>query len=449
VRTWITRWFRERHPTQLIVIAFAAGILIGAGLLLLPFATKEPGSASLVTALFTSTSAICVTGLIVVDTPTYWTQFGQVVILGLIQVGGLGIMTLASLLALLVARRLGLRGRLIAQAERAAPELSDIRRLVLSVVLLSAFFEAIAALVLTGRLWLSYDLSFGSAVYRGIFHSVSAFNNAGFALYSDNLNGFVTDGLFSVTICLAVIAGGLGFPVWLELRRRGVRPHEWSLHTKLTLSATAFLLAFGFFAMLGFEWSNAETIGRLDTEGKLLASFFQGVVPRTAGFNTVTNGEMELETLLVTDMLMFVGAGSASTGGGIKVTTFALLFLMVRAEARGDPSVDAFERRVPPYVQRQALAVTFIALNAVVICTLALMALSEFNLSQTLYESLSAFGTVGLSTGITPELPDAGKLLLVGLMYLGRTGPYTLAVALALRERRRLYQFPEERPIIG
>ena len=442
-------WLRRRHPTQLIVAAFAIGILVGAGLLMLPFATKDPGSAGFVDALFTSTSAICVTGLIVVDTPTYWTQFGQVVILGLIQVGGLGIMTLASLLALLVARRLGLRGRLITQAERAAPELSDIRRLVLSVVLLSAMFELVAASVVTARLWLSYDLSFGSAVWRGIFHAVSAFNNAGFALYSDNLVGFVTDGWVSVTIALAVIAGGLGFPVWLELRRRGLRPREWTLHTKLTLTGTAFLLTFGFFAMLVFEWGNAETIGTLDTEGKLLASFFQGVMPRTAGFNSVPNGEMEDETLLVTDMLMFVGAGSASTGGGIKVGTFALLFLMVMAEVRGDPEVSAFRRRVPAHVQRQALAVTFIALNAVVICALALMAMTEFNFTQTLYESISAFGTVGLSTGITPDLPDGAKLALVALMYLGRTGPYTLAVALALRERQRLYRFPEERPLIG
>jgi potassium uptake TrkH family protein len=445
----IRDFIRRRHPAQLIVAAFALGILIGAALLMLPFATKDAGSASFVTALFTSTSAICVTGLIVVDTPTYWTQFGQIVILGLIQIGGLGIMTLASLLALLVARRLGLRGRLVTQAERAAPELSDLRRLVLSVVILSVFFETIAAGVLTARLWISYDLDFGSAVYRGVFHAVSAFNNAGFALYSDNLVGFVTDGWVSLTVALAVIAGGLGFPVWLELRRRGLRPRQWTLHTKLTLTATAFLLAFGFFAMLGFEWSNADTIGNLDTEGKLLASFFQGVMPRTAGFNSVPNGDMEQETLLVTDMLMFVGAGSASTGGGIKVATFALLFLMVLAEVRGDPTVNAFQRRVPPHVQRQALAVTFIALNAVVICTLALIAVSEVNLTQALYEALSAFGTVGLSTGITPDLPDAGKLVLVALMYLGRTGPYTLAVALALRERQRLYRFPEERPLIG
>jgi trk system potassium uptake protein len=445
----IRAFLRRRHPAQFIVFAFAVGILVGTLLLLLPFATKEDGSASFVTALFTSTSALCVTGLIVVDTPTYWTQFGQVVILGLIQVGGLGIMTLASLVALLVAHRLGLRGRLIAQAERAAPELSDIRRLILSVVLLSAFFEAIAATVLTLRLWISYDLGFGAALYRGVFHAVSAFNNAGFTLYTDNLVSFVTDGWVSLTIALAVIAGGLGFPVWLELRRRGLTPREWTLHTKLTLAGTAFLLVFGFVTMLAFEWSNADTIGKLDTDGKLLASFFQGVMPRTAGFNSVPNGEMEDETLLVTDMLMFVGAGSASTGGGIKVATFVLLFLMVLAEVRGEPTVNAFGRRVPGNVQRQALAVAFIAINAVVICTLGLVALSQVNLSQALYESLSAFGTVGLSTGITPDLPDAGKLLLVGLMYLGRTGPYTLAVALALREHRRLYRFPEERPLIG
>ena len=442
-------WIRRRHPAQLIVIAFGLGILGGAGLLTLPFSSTDPGSAPFLTAVFTATSAICVTGLIVVDTPTYWTQFGQVVILGLIQIGGLGIMTLASLLALLVARRLGLRTRLIAQAERAAPELSDLRRLLLSVILLSTFFESIAAAILTLRFWVSYDYSFGAALYRGVFHAVSAFNNAGFALWSDNIIGFVTDGFICVTLAFAVIAGGLGFPVWLELRRRGLAARRWTLHTKLTLSMTVLLLAFGFFAMLGFEWSNDATIGTLDTEGKLLASFFQGTVPRTAGFNSVPNGEMTLESLLVTDMLMFVGTGSASTGGGIKVTTFALLLLVVLAEARGDPNVTAFGRRIPDLAQRQALTVAFIAVNAVVISTLALMAVSPFSLSETLYETLSAFGTVGLSTGITPKLDEAGEIILILLMYLGRTGPYTLAVALALRERQRLYRYPEERPIIG
>lgn len=442
-------FLRRRHPAQLIVFAFAAGILVGTLILLAPFATTEPGRASFTTALFTSTSALCVTGLVVVDTPTYWTHYGQVVILGLIQVGGIGIMTLASLLALLVARRLGLRSRLVAQAETAAPELQDVRRLVVGVVLLSLLVEALAATVLTLRFWLSYDLAFGSALYRGIFHAISAFNNAGFALWSDSLVQFVTDGWISVTVALAIVAGGLGFPVWLELRRRFRAPRSWTLHTKLTLAGTFFLIVFGFVAVLVFEWSNARTTGELGVGGRLLASFFQGVTPRTAGFNTLDYASLEPETLLVTDVLMFIGAGSASTGGGIKVTTFVLLILMVWTEVRGDPNVTAFERRVSAHAQRQALAVTFIALNAVVIATLALMAESGLGFQETLFEAISAFGTVGLSTGITADFGEVGRLTLVALMFLGRTGPYTLAVALALRERRRLYRFPEERPIIG
>jgi trk system potassium uptake protein len=442
-------FLRRRHPAQLIVFAFAAGILVGALLLLAPFATTGPGRAPFTTALFTSTSALCVTGLVVVDTPTYWTHYGQVVILALIQVGGIGIMTLASLLALLVARRLGLRSRLVAQVETAAAGLQDVRRLVVGVVILSLLFEALAATVLTIRFWLSYDLAVGSALYRGIFHSISAFNNAGFALWSDNLAQFVTDGWVSVTVALAIVAGGLGFPVWLELRRRVRAPRSWTLHTKLTLAGTVFLIAFGFVAVLVFEWSNARTTGELGGGGKLLASFFQGVTPRTAGFNTLDYASLEPETLLVTDILMFVGAGSASTGGGIKVTTFVLLFLMVWTEVRGDPNVTAFDRRVSAHAQRQALAVTFIALNAVVIATLALMAESGLGFQETLFEAISAFGTVGLSTGITADFGEVGRLTLVALMFLGRTGPYTLAVALALRERRRLYRFPEERPIIG
>jgi len=442
-------WFGRRHPAQLIVIAFAGAILVGTVLLLLPFATEEGGRAPFVTALFTSTSAVCVTGLIVVDTPTYWSGYGEGVILGLIQAGGLGIMTLASVLALIVARRLGLRTRLVAQAEAAAPTLQDLRRVLLGVVILSFFFEAVTAAVLTARLWVSYDFGFGAALYRGVFHAVSAFNNAGFALWSDSLVGFVTDGWISLTVALAIIAGGLGFPVWFEIRQRLRGRHRWTLHTKLTLATTAFLLLFGFGAVLAFEWGNAGTMGTLDPEGKLLAGFFQGVTPRTAGFNTLDYAAVEPETLLVTDMLMFVGAGSASTGGGIKVTTFALLFLMVWSEVRGEPTVNAFGRRVPPVAQRQALAVTFIALNAVVISTLVLMADSAFSFSQALFEALSAFGTVGLSTGITADLNELGKVVLVVLMFLGRTGPYTLGVALALRERRRLYRFPEERPLIG
>jgi trk system potassium uptake protein len=445
----VSRWLRSRHPAQLIVFAFAAGVLVGAALLLLPIATAGEERASLTTALFTSTSALCVTGLVVVDTPTYWSSFGQAVILGLIQIGGIGIMTLASLLALLVARRLGLRTRLIAQAETAAPELQDVRRLVFGVVLLSLCFEAVAAVLLMLRFWVTYDMSFGSALWHGVFHAISAFNNAGFALWSDSLVQFVTDGWITLTVAGAIIAGGLGFPVWIELRRRILSPRFWTLHTKLTLVLTAALLTLGFAAVAAFEWSNSATLGPLDTAGKLLAAFFQGVTPRTAGFNTIDYGSVTQETLFVTDILMFIGGGSASTAGGIKVTTFALLFLIVWSEVRGDPHVTAFSRRIPAHAQRQAWSIAFIATLAVAVGTLVLMAESDSPFREVLFEAVSAFGTVGLSTGITADWGEPGRIVLVVLMFLGRTGPYTLAVALALRERKRLYGFPEERPIIG
>jgi trk system potassium uptake protein TrkH len=442
-------WLRERHPAQLVVAAFAIAILVGAGLLMLPVATEEREAAPFLVATFTSASAVCVTGLIVVDTPTYWSTFGEVVIMGLVQIGGFGIMTLASLLLFLVAGRLGLRGRLIAQAEVATPLLSDIRRLVFAVATLSLFFEALAATVLTIRWWTAYDYSFGRSLYLGVFHAVTSFNNAGFALWSDNLTPFVTDGWICVTIALAIIAGGIGFPVWLELRRLPLGVRRWSLHTKLTLVVTGLLIAFGTLAVLGFEWGNDGTLGPLSVPGKLLAAFFQGVTPRTAGFNTVDYGAMGTDSLLVTDMLMFVGTASASTGGGIKVTTFAVLALMVWAEIRGEDQVNVFSRRVPIFAQRQAFAVAFIAAGAVALCTLMLTAASQFGLSGTLFEALSAFGTVGLSTGITADFTAFGQWILIVLMFLGRVGPHTLGVALALRERQRLYRLPEERPIIG
>lgn len=443
------RRLRLDHPARLVVVAFAIGILTGAGLLSLPIATAGPGAASFLTAAFTSTSAICVTGLIVVDTPVYWSHFGQVVILGLIQIGGFGIMTLASVLALVVVRRLGLKTRLLAQAETGALDLGDVRRILRGVAGFTILFESIASLVIMVRLATHYDYSAGSAIYRGIFTAVSAFNNAGFALWSDSIVGFVTDGWISLAIAFAIIAGGLGFPVWLELRREIVRPKRWSLHTKLTIVMTALLLVIGFGTVLAFEWSNVKTIGSLDTPGKLLASFFQGVQPRTAGFNSVDYGSMTDETLLTQTALMFVGAGSASTGGGIKVTTLALLALMVWAEIRGEPEVNAFGRRIPATAQRQALTVTLIAIVGVLACTLVLILVSPFNITQTLFESASAFGTVGLSTGITPKLPGAGQIALIVLMYLGRTGPHTLGLALALRERHRRTRFAEGRPIIG
>jgi trk system potassium uptake protein len=310
--------------------------------------------------------------------------------------------------------------------------------------------EGAVAVALTARFWLAYDQSPGEALYSGVFHAVSSFNNAGFSIYSDNLMQFTSDPYVCVPIAVAVILGGLGFPVLFELRRELTTPKAWSLHTKTTLLTYALLLVGGTVVISAFEWTNPGTLGPLSTPAKLLAGLFQGgVQPRTAGFNSLDISEMQPASLLVTDVLMFIGGGSAGTAGGIKVTTFMVLFFAILAEARGEPHVDAFGREVGSPVLRQALTVALLGVALVVSGTLILLAVSGLPLDQVLYEATSAFATVGLSTGITADLPAAGQYVLVVLMFLGRTGPVTLATALVLRERRRLYRRPEERMLVG
>ena len=260
---------------------------------------------------------------------------------------------------------------------------------------------------------------------------------------------FVTDPWICLPIAIAVIAGGLGFPVLLELRRQLRSPRRWSLHTRLTITMTAILLAVGTVFVTVSEWANPATLGALDAPGRLLAGFFQAVMPRTAGFNSLDIAHLHEGTWLGMDLLMFIGGGAAGTAGGIKVTTFALLLFVIYAEVRGDPAVHVFDRRVDARTQHQALTVAVLAAGAVVCATLALVHLSGLSTERVFFEAVSAFGTVGLSTGITAELPASGQLMLIVLMFLGRLGPITLASAIALRERRRLYQLPESRPIIG
>lgn len=435
-----------RHPARVVVFGFGVVTLVGTLLLTLPIATESGESASLITALFTAVSAICVTGLVVVDTPTYWSTFGEFVVLGLIQVGGFGIMTLASLLTLLVSKRIGLRMQLTAQAETKTLGLGDVRTVIRGVIVVSLAIEAVIATVLTIRFATGYGEPIGRAVYLGVFHAVSAFNNAGFALYTDSLIGFATDPWICVPILLAVIAGGLGFPVLFEVIRRRNR-RRWSLHTKITIPVYFGLLLIGTVAVLLFEWSN--TLGKLDLEHKLLVGLFHGVMPRTAGFNSLDVSQLQPSTLFVSDILMFIGGGSAGTAGGIKVTTFALLGYVIYAEIRGEPTVHVMGRRLADQVQRQALTIALLGVGAVVTGTLILLSITPFALDDVLFEVTSAFGTVGLSTGITAQLPASGQIVLMVLMFLGRLGPITLASALALRERARRYEYPEERPIVG
>lgn len=437
------------HPAQVVVIGFAGAILAGTLLLLLPISSADGTSPSFVDALFTSTSAVCVTGLTVLDTPTFWSPFGQVVIMLLIQIGGLGIMIFAALIGLVLARRLSVRARLNTAAEAKVVGFEDVRSLIRGIVLISFVIEAATFLLLFLRLLLGYGYGIGEAAWHAGFHAVSSFNNAGFALYTDNLMGFVADPWICLPISAAIILGGLGFPVIMQLRKEFRRPLHWTMNTKLVLWGTAVLLIGGTAYITVIEWNNPETLGGLDPAARTLAGFFQSVQTRTAGFNSIDIGAMRPESWLGMDVLMFIGAGPAGTAGGIKVTTFAVLFFIILTELRGEGSVNIFGKRLSRAVHRQAITVALIAVAAVMTGTIALMFFTGIDLDRLLFEAASAFGTVGLSTGITPGLPDAAKLVLVGLMFLGRLGPLTLGSAIALRDRRILYQYPKERPAVG
>ena len=438
-----------RHPAQYIVVTFLAASLTGTFLLLLPVATRSGEGASFTTALFTSTSATCVTGLVVVDTPGYWSGFGQAVILALIQVGGLGIMTLSSLLVIILSRRLGIRQRLIAAAQARTLRLGDVRSLLVAVIKMTVAVEAAVAIVLLLRFWLTHDTSLGRAAVLAVFHSISAWNNAGFALFSDSLVSYQTDVVLLVVIALAIVAGGLGFPVWRQIAAHPRRARDWDLHSKITVPTTIGLIAVGWALFTWFEWTNPATFGHLSIRDSVVNGFFQSVTPRTAGFNAVDVAALNDTSQLLTIILMFIGGGSGSTAGGIKVTTFALLGWVMWAEVRGERDVDVFRRRVPTDVQRQALTVALMAVGGVVGATMLLLRLTPFDLADVMFESVSALGTVGLSTGITPALSDPARLVVTGLMFAGRVGPPTVFAALVLRERERLYRHPEERIIIG
>jgi potassium uptake TrkH family protein len=433
---------------RVVPLAFLAAIAIGTVLLMLPAARAGAGSADPLTALFTATSAVCVTGLIVVDTPGYWSPFGQWVIMGMFQVGGFGIMTAATLLTVLVTRRLGLHNRLIAQVETKRG-LGDIRGVVIRIAATVLVCESILTAVLAGRLRSAYDYPIGEALWHGSFQAVSAFNNAGFSTFSDSLMGFATDWWINLPIMVTIIIGGLGFPVLFELLRRGRSPGAWSIHTRITVLGSAALLLIGLVATLALEWGNPATLGQFGVADKTLAAAFQSVTNRTTGFNTIDTTRLHPETWAVTDVLMFIGGGSAGTAGGIKVTTFFLLAFVIWSEIRGDPDVVVGRRRLSGTTLRQAVTVVMLGAALVTLATITLLTLTDHSLDAVLFESVSAFATVGLSTGITADLPGAGQLVLVVLMFVGRVGTITVASALALRATHRHYRFPEERPIVG
>jgi Trk-type K+ transport system membrane component len=365
----------------------------------------------------------------------------------LVQIGGLGILTVAALLTLAVGRRLG-ESREAALVESPAVERADVRRTLVAVATFTIAVEALATAVVFVIL-LGDGLSVGSAAWRGLFHGVMAFNNAGFALWNGALVEAPGGVLLALVLAATLTVGGLGTIVWADLKARRSTGRRVSLHTRITLWTSGALLLAGTVAVLAIEWSNAATLGGRPVGERALGALAYSASTRTGGFDMLVTGDMRTETLLSADALMFIGAGTGSTGGGVKVTTFFILALAAWSELRGRPTLETFGREVPGQLVRQAFVVTLLAAGAVMIGTMVILASGPWTLEQGLFEAVSAFSTTGLSTGITPDLSRAGRIVDMVLMFLGRVGPLTLAAALALRERPRLFRYPEERVLVG
>ena len=448
---------RSLHPTQIVVLAFGLAVAISTLVLLLPISTASGNQTDFVTALFTSVSAVCITGLTVVETATHWSGFGQVSILVMIQAGGLGIVSFATLLGLLISGRISLTDRMNTLTEAKIVGADNVPKLLQRIILVYFGFEAVLASYLTLKLRFDYGESWGDAIWNGVFHAISAFNNGGFSLYESSMMPFNQDAFFIAPIFLAVIVGGLGFPVLIEMHEKiwklnlqpGGRRKRFSLHTKLTLGATTVLLTLGSLFIGLMEWSNEKTLGSLNLFDRIVNTIFAAVMPRSGGFNSVDISQMDPATWLGIDFLMFIGGGSASTAGGIKVTTMAVLFYIIYTEIRGETAVNVGNRRLPRSIQRQALTLVALSSMTILFSTLLLAATTDFSLDQLLFEVISAAATVGLSTGITADLPDFAKVWLAMLMFIGRLGPVVIASALALRVTKRHYELPKERPLLG
>ncbi|MGK5742962.1 TrkH family potassium uptake protein [Micromonospora sp. URMC 103] len=439
-----------RHPVRLVPFGFLVPILIGTGLLSIRPATIEYQRPPFVTALFTATSALSVTGMAVNDTPNYWSGWGLLVITVLTQLGGLGILFVAALVILAVSRQLGLRNRLLVQAETQAFGIGDVARLLRRITVTVFACEAVMTAVVAGRLWTAYHYTPGRALWTGLFHAVQAFNNAGFALYTDGLLAFSQDPWVGLPLAFGAIVGGLGFPALFEAVREWRRPVRWAVATKLTIWGTVTLLTFGFVWVLLSEWTNPLTIGQYGMRGKALAAFTQVALSRTGGFDVINIDSLQEESYPLFVALMFIGGGSASTAGGIKVSTFFLLAFVIWAELRGEPDVSVGRRRVATASQRQALTVALLSVALVALGTVAVILLTEgTRFHQALFEVTSAFSTTGLSVGLAPSMPESGQLVLTLLMFIGRVGPLALGSAIALNTRHRRYRYPEEQPIVG
>ncbi|MGI9861850.1 TrkH family potassium uptake protein [Moorella naiadis] len=440
-------WPFRLRPPQVLALGFAIVIAIGTLLLTLPVASETGQPVNVVDALFTATSATAVTGLNTVDTPTTYSLFGELVILALIQTGGLGFMTLSTLVALLLGKRITMKERLVMQEALNQLTVAGVVRLSRYVLGFTLLVESTGGLLLAARF--SRDMPPGQALYFGFFHAISAFCNAGFSLFSANLVDYRGDLLVNLVITTLIICGGLGFSVVADLYSK----RSWqrlSLHSKIVLRTTFLLLGVGTFVILALEYTNSKSLMPLPIGEKILASYFQAVTPRTAGFNTLNIGELRPVTLLFMIVLMFIGASPGSTGGGIKTSTFATIAAAVWSIIKGKMDIEIFGRRLPRGTVLKALAVAAVSMLLVITITGILLVTEQAELEVVLFEVVSAFGTVGLTAGLTTKLTVIGKLLISLTMYIGRVGPLTLAFAIAQRlGRQGLKHYPEEGVIIG
>lgn len=451
---------RPLSPARLLAVSFGGLIAAGTLLLSLPVAAEPGRHISLVDALFTATSAVCVTGLIVVDTPKAFSTFGEVVILLLIQAGGLGYMTISTVAAAVIGRRPSLQERLTLQEALNVDSLEGIVRFARTVAATALVFEVFGAILLTARF--AWDHSLGRAAYFGLFHAVSAFNNAGFSLFSENLMGYRGDPIVNLVVPLLIICGGVGFLVLKEIRTWLVGGdiirsfHRISVHSRVVLVLTIGLVTLSTVLLLLLERGNPRTLGGLAWPEAVGAAWFQAVTPRTAGFNTIDIGAMTPAALFLLMVLMFIGAAPGSTGGGVKVTTVGVTVAALWATMRGRREPVIFGRRIPAETVGRAFLVSLIGFLALNVTAGVLLVTEHRDLLPTLFETTSAFGTVGLSMGqagsplsLSGHFSAAGRLLVTAMMFVGRVGPLTLALAVAGKPEDVRVRYPEAKVSIG
>jgi trk system potassium uptake protein TrkH len=435
-------------PTQILASGFALLIFIGAILLSLPVASKSGQSIGILNALFTATSAVCVTGLVVVDTFTQFSYFGQVVILMLIQIGGLGIMSMTTLVFLLMGKKIMLRERLVMQEALNQLTLAGVVKLTRYILVTALIFEGIGSLLLSLRFIQIYGLSKG--IYYSIFHAVSAFNSAGFDLMGNfrSLTQFVQDPLINIVIICLIVFGSLGFSVNYDIfSTRSFK--KLGLHSKVVITTTLILILSAFIAFYFLENTNESTLASLTPTGKILASLFQAVTPRTCGFCTIDITQLRLPSKLVTIILMFIGASPGSTGGGIKTSTFALIMMMTYSLITSKEHVEVYQRRIPFDNIYKGVVIAVISIMLLILTFFILTLTENAGFIELLFEATSAFGTVGMTLGVTTKLTGIGKIIIMLTMYAGRVGPLTLAFALTRRKRTGLLKYPEERVLVG